>query len=197
LYLGACLAAQPATLVLAPANGALAGPSGGTVGWGFTVGNTAAGTWIEITSARFCSGASGTNTACGAISLGTFTDFISGFNDIVLGPSPDNTSATQPFSLGGNTGIGSFLITAASGQATGQIVLTYNVFSRSPHDPNFNPNTDTVSTDNFLTAPASVTVTNTSPQSIPTMSTWGLVILAILLVGFAAAGTAPGRGMRA
>jgi hypothetical protein len=66
-------------------------------------------------------------------------------------------------------------------------VLTYNQFSRSPHDPNFNPNTDTVSTDNFLTSPASVTVTGTgNPQSIPTMSTWGLVLLAILLAGFAA-----------
>ncbi len=186
LYFAACLAAQAATLVLAPVNGALTGASGSTVGWGFTIGNTTAGAWIEITSARFCSGASGTNTACGAISLGTFTDFISGFNDIVVGPSPDNTSVTQPFSAGGNTGIGSFLITAPSGQATGQIVLTYNLFSRSPHDPNFNPNTDTVSTDNFLTSPASVTVSSTAPpQNVPTLSTWGLVLLAILLVCWA------------
>ena len=162
----ACLAAQGATLTLAPVNGALAGPTGSTVGWGFTIQNTAAGTWIEITSARFCSGTSGTNTACTAIPLGIFTDIVSGFNDIVVGLSPDSTSVTQSFSAG-SMGIGSFLITAASGTATGQIVLTYNQFSRSPHDPNFNPNTDTVSTDNFLTSPASVTVTGTgNPQSI-------------------------------
>ena len=186
MSLMACLAAQSQTLTLAPVNGMLSGPTGSTVGWGFTIQNATPGAWIEITSARFCSGSSGTNTACGAIPLGTFTDIVSGFNDIVVGPSPDSTSVTQSFSVG-SKGIGSFLITAASGTATGQIVLTYNQFSRSPHDPNFNPNTDTVSTDNFLTAPASVTVTGTgNPQSIPTMSTWGLVLLAILLAGFAA-----------
>jgi hypothetical protein len=185
VYVMACMAAESATLVLAPVNGALAGPSGSTVGWGFTIANTTPGAWIEITSARFCSGTSGTNTACGAIPLGIFTDIVSGFNDIAAGPSPDSTSVTQSF-IAGAAGIGGFLITASSGQAAGQIVLTYNLFSRSPHDPNFNPDTDTVSTDNFLAAPASVTVTNPVNPTIPTMSTWGLVFLAMLLMGFAA-----------
>jgi hypothetical protein len=185
VYLTACLAAHSATLVLAPVNGALTGPQFSTVGWGFTIANTTPGAWIEITSARFCSGASGTNSACGAIPLGVFTDIVSGFNDIVAGPSPNSTSVTQSFSPGA-TGIGGFLITASSGQATGQIVLTYNLFSRSPQDPAFNPDTDTVSTDNFLTSPASVTVTNPVGNPTPTMSTWGLIFLTILLMGFAA-----------
>ena len=153
----ACAAARAASLQLLP-QGALTGSNGSTVGWGFTITNAAAGQWIEITSANFCTGTSGTTTACGAPAIGTFTDFISGYNDVIVGASPNNTTVTQSYTAASHAGTGSFQITASSGTATGQIVLTYNVFSRSPLDPAFDPDTDTVSTDNFLTASASVTV---------------------------------------
>jgi hypothetical protein len=175
------LAAAPAqTLTLTP-GGALTGPSGAVVGWGFTITNTTA-QWIEITSANFCEGTSGTNTACTAATLGTFTDFISGFNDIVVGPAPDSSSVSQAFNTGTHSGTGSFQITAATGTTgAAQIVLTYNLFSRSPHDPAFNPGTDTVSTDNFLTASASVTVGGSSSNNVPVMSPAALAVFAILL----------------
>ena len=56
----ACTAAAGSTLVLTPA-GDISGLSGATVGWGFTIANPGS-TWIEITSAAFCTGTSGTNT---------------------------------------------------------------------------------------------------------------------------------------
>jgi hypothetical protein len=181
----ACTAAAGSTLVLTPA-GDIYGLSGATVGWGFTITNTVSN-WIEVTSAAFCTGTSGTNTLCTVATIGTFTDYISGYNDIVVGPSPDSTSVTQAFGNVAHTGIGSFLITAASGQTgPGQIVLTYNVFSRSPHDAAFNPDTDTVSTDNFLTASASVTVASAPVPTVPTLSQWGMVLLAGLLAAAAA-----------
>jgi hypothetical protein len=81
-------------------------------------------------------------------------------------------------------GVAAFLITAASGQTgPGQIVLTYNVFSRSPHDPNFNPDTDTVSTDNFLTAAASVTVTQAPSPTPAPPSLWLALTAAVCLLG--------------
>ena len=163
LTIGAMAQAAPPTLDLLPA-GAVAGPTGSTVGWGFTITNTTSGQWIEITSANLCSGTSGTSTACGDPGLGTFTDFISGYNDIIVGSSPNTTSVAQTFNSSTYQGIGSYLISAASG-TTGpaQIVLTYNVYSVSPDDPNFDPDIDTVSVDNFLTASASVTVSTTQP----------------------------------
>lgn len=91
-----CVAAQAITLVLSPA-GAISGPTGDTVGCGFTIANSS-GNWIEITSANFCSGSSGVSTAWGDPGLGTFADIVSGHNDIVAGPDPDSPSAPQPFS---------------------------------------------------------------------------------------------------
>jgi hypothetical protein len=173
-----------ATLGLMPASGSLTGAPGATVGWGFTIANPTAGTWIEVTSAAFCAGSSGTSTQCAPATIGTFTDYISGYGDVVVGASPDSTSVTQGFSAAGHQGIAGFLITAASGQTgTGQIVLTYNVFSRSPHDAAFNPDTDTVSTDNFLTAAASVTVVNAPPPTPAPPALWLTLTAGLCLLG--------------
>jgi len=183
--LAGCGLAHGASLTLAPVSGGLSGLPGTTVGWGFTISHT--GTWIEVTSAAFCTGTSGTNTLCTAATIGVFTDYISAYNDIVVGPAPDTTSVTQAFSLPLHQGVAGFQITAYNGQTgPGQIVLTYNVFSRSPHDPAFNPDTDTVSTDNFLTAPASVTVNVSAASGAPALGPWGTALLALLLAGFPA-----------
>jgi hypothetical protein len=175
-----CATARAATLQLLP-QAALVGATGSTVGWGFTITNTTSGQWIEITSANFCTGSSGTATACALPSLGTFTDFISGYNDIVVGASPDLTTVTQTFSASTYTGIGSFQIIASNGSATGQIVLTYDVFSRSPDDPSFDPDTDTVSTDNFLTANATVGVG--TPPATPAPASLVLMLISVLALG--------------
>jgi hypothetical protein len=94
---------------------------------------------------------------------GVSTDFISGFNDIIVGPTPESTVVSQSFNNTTHKGIGSFQINAGATpgqQDIGQIVLTYNVFfNHSPNDPAFDPTTDTGPTDQLLTAPASVTVT--------------------------------------
>ena len=76
-------------LTLSPANGALLGLPGETVGWGFTISNPDPN-YLVITGADFC-----TTTVVGGItfcdqfadtSLGAFTDYIAQFNFIVAGP---------------------------------------------------------------------------------------------------------------
>ena len=158
LILAVWPAAHAGPVLVLPIPGLTAG-TGTTVGWGFSITNDS--DWLEVTSANFCLGSSGTETLCLPPTLGVFTDFISGFNDIIVGPFPDSVVVAQPFSDGAHTGIGSFLITASSGGPDiGQIVLTYNLFSRSPNDPDFNPDTDVLSNDNFLTASASVSLSS-------------------------------------
>jgi hypothetical protein len=84
------------------------------------------------------------------------------------------------------TGIGSFFINPLAqpgDMAIGQIALSYDLFSLSPNDPNFDPFADTVSNGNFLMAPASVTVTKT-PGSTPEPASLLLLaagVLALLL----------------
>ena len=172
--------AQPPTLTLTP-GGTMSAVDGATVGWGFTIANTS-GQWIEITSANFCEATSGVTSACQAATVGTFTDIISGFNDIVVGPSPNTPTVSQTYNLNAHTGTGSFYITGPAGSTSGpaQIVLTYNVFSRSPQNPAFDPDTDTVSTDNFMVAPASVNVI----AQVPALSTSALILLALILMAW-------------
>lgn len=170
LTTSAALAAP--SLQLDPVGGAISGAPGTTVGWGFTISNSSA--FIVVTSATFT----------GSPPPGTFTDFIAAFNFIVVGPSPETSPVSQSFNAVSQTGVGSFAISAGAspGTTSGQIELTYDLFSHSPNDSSFDPNTDTLSTDNILSADASITVvgptftataTNTStatatPTAIPT-----------------------------
>lgn len=145
---------QAATaLQLDPLGGAISGLPGSTIGWGFNLSNSE--NYLVVTSAVFEP----------ATALGTFTDFISASNFFVVGPAPNaSTVWAQSFNAVTQTGIGSFAIDAgaAGGSvASGQIVLTYDLFSRSPLDALFNPDTDTLSNGNLLTAQASVGVTGT------------------------------------
>ena len=148
-------------LALNPTNGAIVGPAGSTVGWGFTLTNPGAN-FAVVTSSDFCVGV--VTSPCGN-SLGTYTDFIAA-QFFVVGPSPETSSVTQAFNNNSQTGVGSFLINLnATGSAIGQLVLTYDLFSVSPNSTGFDPGLDTVSVGNFLTAPASVTVaTATVPE---------------------------------
>jgi hypothetical protein len=171
-------------LTLTP-TGALSGGPGDTVGWGFQITNDA--NYIEITSASFCLSPW---PGCASPTTGSFTDFISGHNDIIVGfpgDTDDPATVEQPFDPIAFTGIGSFAIDpgAAIGAADiGAIVLTYNVFDADPDDSGAN----TLATDQVLTADASVEVAN----SIPEPATFG--ILGLGLAGLAAIARRGRRG---
>ncbi len=160
----AVLQAAP-TLTLTPAGGAISGAPGATVGWGFTLTNTT--DYLVISSASF------TPTT----PLGTFADF-SAFNFFVVGSAPDSTSISQAFDAPSQTGIGSFAIDAGAlvgAVASGQIVLSYDLYLVSPNNPLFNPDTDTLSNGNTLAVNASVTVVP-EPASL-LLLTAGLIVL--------------------
>jgi hypothetical protein len=154
--------ANPITLTLIPANGALIGPPGATVGWGFTIDNSTVN-FLVVTSGDFCVGPISSPCSNG---IGTFTDFIAQFNFIVVGPPPESSSVSQPFDLSFSTGVGSLAVfpSAPTGTVSGLIVLTYDLYSVSPNDPNFDPIIDTISLGNLLTANASVTVASAVPE---------------------------------
>jgi hypothetical protein len=145
-------------LELIPANGNIGGGSGDVVGWGFILTNLT--DYVVVTSSDFVPGST----------LGTYTDFI-GPNFIVVGPPPESPIVSQLFDPVALTGIGSYAISSAAmlaDTAIGEIVLTYDLFSRSPNDPGFNPVTDTISVGNIISQPASVT-------AIPEPSTWLMI----------------------
>jgi hypothetical protein len=168
------LPAAHAGAIFTPIPSTISGNPGDTVGWGFTISNDT--NYLLITSADFTP----------ATPLGTFTDFIGQFNFIVVGPSPESTSVSQPFDATALTGVGSFLISpsAAPGSViTGLLTLTYDLFSVSPNDPNFDPDTETISNGNILTSAAEVDVTGVS--TVPEPASFGLVGLALLIGGAA------------
>ncbi|MDX8128204.1 VPLPA-CTERM sorting domain-containing protein [Methylomonas sp. LW13] len=143
---------QAATsLQLEPTNGLIEGDAGDTVGWGFLLTNTQ--NYLVVTGAEFQS----------STSPGIFTDFISApENFFVVGPGfGASTVWGQTFDAASQTGVGSFKIAdnAAQGTVFGQIVLTYDLFTRSPFNPLFDPDTDTLSNGNVLTANASINIT--------------------------------------
>jgi hypothetical protein len=143
------------TLTLDPTNGAISGAPGATIGWGFTITN--ATDFLVVSSSDFCVGAITSPCSNG---LGTYADFI-GPQFQVVGPSPESTSLTQALDLLAQTGMGSFTINPGAlpgDSVTGEIVVTYDLFSVDPNSPTFNPTLDTVSTGDMLTAGASVSV---------------------------------------
>ena len=161
-------------LQLNPASGAINGTPGSTVGFGFTITNNT--NYLVVTGSDFCEGA--IVSPC-PHTLGSYTDFIGAFNFIVVGPAPESPVVSQAFNLAAMTGVGSFQINSTahvSDFAAGQILITYDLFSRSPNDPNFNPLSDTISNGNLLSAPARVTTT-------PEPASFGMA--GIALVGIA------------
>jgi hypothetical protein len=136
------------TITLNPANGIIQGSPGQTVGWGFTISNSV--DFLVVDEFDFDA----------VTSLGTFTDF-SADNFIVVGPTPESTSVSQVFDPIALTGIGSFTISggATVGQsAAGNINLHYDLFSVDPNDPSFDPDVDTIASDQVVHAFAQVNV---------------------------------------
>lgn len=169
--------ADDTTLTLDPASGAIAGPAGSTVGWGFTFAESG-DDFAVITGTDFCVGP--LMSPC-SNTFGTYTDF-AGAQFLVAGPAPEQGSITQSFDNTAMLGMGSFAINPSStGTIDGYIALTYDLFSVDPNAANFDPTVDTVSTGNYLFANASVTVgtvTGTTPEpATVTLLALGLAML--------------------
>jgi len=149
LALGARAKADDITLTLDPVGGALTGPAGSSVGWGFTLSNSGVN-FAVVSGSDFCVGP--ITSPCGT-SFGSYTDFI-GQQFIVVGSS----TVTEGFDNNTQVGLGSFFINPAStGTVTGLAVVFYDLFSVDPNSPDFDPDLDTISNGNLLTADASVT----------------------------------------
>jgi hypothetical protein len=154
-------------------SGDLLGAPGSLIGWGFSLFNDT--NYIEITSAQFCMEPV-SFPACTAASQGSFTDYISQFSDIVLGPGEIDSQAFNSSLL---TGLGSFAIDlSASNLAmdSGQIILTYNVFDGNPNNPGVN----LLLTDLTLSANASVTVDSSTVPEPGTLILVGMALTAFI-----------------
>ncbi|HEX4002638.1 MAG TPA: PEP-CTERM sorting domain-containing protein [Candidatus Acidoferrales bacterium] len=179
LALGVRAKADDISLTLDPSGGAVAGPAGSTVGWGFTL--TDAGTdFAVVTGSDFCTGM--LTSPC-SNAFGVYTDFI-GQQFVVVGPSPEPGSISQSFDDTSMAGVGSFAIDSTSaGTLDGYVALTYDLYSVDPNAPDFDPTVDTVSTGNYLYAPASVTV-GSSLTSVPEPGTMTLLAVGMALLFF-------------
>jgi len=172
---------NPPVLTLDPADGALTGPAGSTMGWGFTLTSTSPD-FALITGSDFCVGP--ITSPC-SNSLGTNIDFI-GNQFVVVGEGSMENPGTETFDDASMMGVGSFLINpGATGMAAGDLLLSYDLYSVDPGASNFDPIADLISNGNFIEAPASVTVgssTGTGASgTVPEPET-----LPLLLAGFAA-----------
>ncbi|MBD9358067.1 hypothetical protein [Methylomonas albis] len=159
------------SLQLEPTNGLIEGDAGDTVGWGFLLTNSQ--NYLVVTGAEFQS----------STPSGIFTDFISApDNFFVVGPGfGASTAWGQTFDVASQTGVGSFRIAdnAAQGTVFGQIVLTYDLFTRSPFNSLFDPDTDTLSNGNLLTANASIKI-----NAVPLPTAFWLFAVAIAGLGW-------------
>jgi hypothetical protein len=169
------------TLTLDPTNGAVTGPAGTTVGWGFTL-TAGSSDFAVITGSDFCVGV--VTSPC-SNSFGTYTDF-AGAQFLVVGSGPGESLITETFDDTMMTGMGSFAINPGStGTLSGFIAVTYDLFSVDPNSADFDPTVDTVSTGNYLDADASVTV-GSSTASMPEPGSFALLLAglaAVVLVG--------------
>ena len=161
-----CAGLQAGQVTLDPFDGALSGGPGQTVGWGFTLQNST--DYLLVTAADYI-----TTTP-----VGTFTDFISGFNFVVVGPSPENVLVSHAFDGAAFTGVGSYRIDGAApvgALSTGFIQIGYDLYTVSPNDPGFDPGVDFLSS-GTLTAPATIQVTGQA-AGVPEPSSWVLLAL--------------------
>jgi hypothetical protein len=181
LWLGATVSLSASPILTLTPDADLFGAPGATVGWGFTITNDV--DYIEINSAQFCDNPVNFPVVCISPTTGTFTDFISQFNDIIVGPpgGTDPDSVSQNFDPVALTGVGSFAIDPGalpSDSDVGEIVLTYTETTLDPNDPD-----SQFVSNGVFTADASVTVS--SAATTPEPSTAGLLALALAACGAA------------
>ena len=179
--------AAAATLTLS--NSALFGLPDDIVGWGFTIEATpvqdGGGTivpWLLISGVDYVPDP-------GIFPVGVFTPFLTVLPELntVIGGMDDQGNPNPPwiedFDNGLMTGIGSYQINdfqSPGDQTTGNIVVTYDMFSVSPDDPNFIPEDDTLATGLTMSAPTSVTVTGLTDVPEPRTG----ILLSIAVAGW-------------
>lgn len=161
------------TLTLTPANGALWGTPGTTVGWGFTLTNNTSYTLYQTNvyadGSLYGSG--------GTTALGVFRDEIAIWSDgqgISLAPGAHYTGSFE----GGN-GIASFAISTLATwgiPAEGLIKMDYELYDNSDPDNPIFQDTGTLIAE-YLGQPVTASV------NIPEPSTLSLVSLALIFLG--------------
>ncbi len=137
--LATSLAAGP-VLSLSPAGGALSGGPGETVAWTMTVTNDE--NYLVVISADYFT----------LVPVGTFTDLFSPIFEVV---------GLGSYATPSHSGLGLYTIdpsAPAGALSIGSIWVWYDLYSVSPLDPAFNPDTDGISYANMLEADASVSV---------------------------------------
>ena len=140
------------TMTLLPVNASLAGLPAMTLGWGFTISSDT--NYLMVFDVSFGSTAG----------WGEFIGYTTDLGSFVIAPGE---SVTHFFNQALQTGVGSYYIhpDAVPGPvASGTIDVTYGLFTVSPNDPLFNPDTDTLSLNNVFSNPASVTVNAPVPE---------------------------------
>jgi hypothetical protein len=172
-FLPAVARATP-MLILDPANGAVSGTPGSTVGWGFTLTNDSG--YLVPSSVVFCEGAF--NSGCAA-TFGTFWDFAAQYQFNVVG-----STLTQTFDNATQQGIGSFTINANAPTGVtdlGTIYMVYDIFSCDITDVNCNATQTAFS--QLLSAPASVNViASAGASTVPEPASIGLVVMGLSLL---------------
>jgi len=160
--------------------GSVSGAPGSSVNWDFTLSNTT-DDFMVITGTSFCDTSSMPGFTCDPVgtSLGSYSDIL-GQNFIIVGPSPESSSITQI-----DTGLGTFTFNLdASGSATGEIIVTYDLFSTDPNSPTFDPSIDLINpTELAMVASASVTASNGNPTPVPEPASFVLLGSGILGLG--------------
>jgi hypothetical protein len=137
-------AAGPVSIALTPADGAVSGLPGSTVGWGFSLTNNSTDpngnpTFLLVANSYFCEAGQDPQaplfTTCTPL-LGTYNDFIAGNATLV---APGDTTAPQPFDAGSSQGLGEYVIDGAAlpGQAdSGSLIVVYDLYDADPFGPN-------------------------------------------------------------
>lgn len=182
LFAGCIASAEPFATMNLINSGNLFGNPGDTVGWGFQI-TAAQSVWLLPTAVDFVSGMA---------PVGVFTPYVTLPQNwsVVIGASTgagELNPWTQTFNPVLQTGIGSYQINSfvsPGDQTIGQIIVYFDVYSRSPNDPLFNPVTDTVAVGQSVAAAASVTV-GTEPTPTPEPTTFACIGLG--MAGLAAA----------
>ena len=162
-------------------SGDLSGAPGEALGWGFSISNDA--NYIEISGAFFCTGVVNYPSSCGSPLLGAFEDYISNFNDIIVGnptSTDDPDTVSQLFDITAQTGIGSFTIDPGAGIGTdsGEIVLSYYEYIGPDYD-----DATLSGGEQFMWATASVDVVPESADDVvPEPATAGMLGGALLIM---------------
>ena len=163
----ALLPAAAAPVLYVNPSSQISGAAGQTIGWGFTLTDTA--DYVVVDSFGFTPADP---------ALGTFTDF-SQYNFLDVGPaSAEGPSVTQLFSQANRTGVGRFQVSpaAAAGTATGEITMVYDLYVNDPVSGGA-----LLSSGDVLSVPVSIAVTAAAVPEPDTRAVVAAVVVILLI----------------